>query len=148
MHLPDAARCRIVLLAPPAAPSEAERLAAACGKLFAQFAREQRCDAFACTVEHDGAALVLAWTPDAVLSGCSHDKINGVLAAHDRDPVPPPLCVRLDGDWRCLGRTDFRRLARADTPLIDHRCERLGDWRQRGLTTAGASWAGPLLERM
>jgi hypothetical protein len=145
MSLPDAARCRIILLTPPANPADGERLANACSKLFAQFIREGRCDSASCTIEHDGAALVLAWTSDAPLSGCSHDKIHGVLAAHGRDPVPPPFCVQLDGTWRCLARGEFRRTAQVATPLLDHRCERLGDWRAHGLTTVGGSWAAPLL---
>ncbi len=143
MPLPDEARCRIILCHPPCT----QDLATAMGKLFAQFAREQRCNDWSCTVEHDGAALVLAWMPDTTLSGCSHDKIHGVLTAHGREPVPPPFCVRLDGAWRCLDRTGLRQLATADTPMLDHRLERLGDWRARGLTTVGASWAQPFLGR-
>lgn len=140
--LPDEARCRIILCSPPCRD---DALAAAVGKLFAQFAREGRCTSWSCTSEHDGAALVLAWLPDVALSGCSHDKIHGVLAAHGRDPVPPPFCVRLNGGWRCLDRAGLRQHAVAATPLIDHRLERLGDWRARGLTTVGASWAAPRL---
>ena len=140
--LPDAARCRIILCSPPCAD---DALAVAVGKLFAQFAREGRCERWSCTIEHAGAALVLAWLPDVALSGCSHDKIHGVLAAHGRDPVPPPFCVMVDGAWRCLDRAGLRQYANAATPLLDHRLERLGDWRARGLTTVGASWAAPRL---
>jgi len=114
-------------------------------KLFAQFVREGRCQTWSCTGEHDGAALVLAWTPDVALSGCSHDKIHGVLAVHGRDPVPPPFCVQVEGAWRCLDRAGLRRLATRDTPMLDHRVERLGEWRRRGLTTVGGSWAGVLV---
>lgn len=140
--LPDDARCRVILCQPPLADDALPR---ALDKLFAQFAREGRCRAWSCEAVHEGAALLLAWTPDAALSGCSHDKIHGVLAAHGRDPVPPPFCLRLAGGWRCLDRAGARRHAAVDTPLLDHRCERLGDWRIRGLTTAGAGWAAPLL---
>lgn len=142
MSLPDDARCRVILAAPPLADDALPR---ALDKLFAQFVREGRCTAWSCAAEHAGAALVLAWTPDAPLSGCSHDKIAGVLAAHGRDPVPPPFCVRLGDVWRCVDRTGLRNLAKADTPFLDHRLERLGDWRTRGLTTVGASWAAAML---
>lgn len=138
MALPDDARCRIILCDPPLAD---DALAAALGKLFAQFVREQRCTAWSCSVEHDGSALVLAWTPDIALSGCSHDKIHGVLAAHHRDPVPPPFAIRMNEAWRCVDRGELRRRANADTPLLDQRIESLGDWRARGLTTVGAAWA-------
>lgn len=145
MPISDDARCRIVLLHPPLPGEAAERLRAACGKLLAQFAREGRCDAWSATVEHDGAALVLAWEPSAPLSGCSHDKIAALLAAHGRDPVPPPFCVRLDHAWTCLDRAGLRARAHPGTPLLDHRRERLGDWRAHGLTTVAASWAAPIL---
>lgn len=147
MPLADDARCRIVLLHPPLDGDAGERLATACVKLFAQFIREGRCDAATAEIEHGGAALVLAWSPAVPLSGCSHDKINALLAAHGRDPVPPPCCVRLSDGWRCLDRAGLRAQAAADTPLLDHRLERLGDWRAHGLTTVGASWAAALLPR-
>jgi len=146
MPLPDHARCRIVL-SDPALPDD--QLASALDKLFTQFAREQRCDAWSCTRELDGAVLVLAWTPDVSLSGCSHDKINGVLAAHERGfhrlLAPPPLCIQIEGRWRCVDRRELRRLATGTTGLIDHRIEQLGAWRSRGVTTVGASWAAGLL---
>lgn len=142
MPLPDHARCRIILCHPAA---EDDVLPTALGKLFAQFAREQRCEQWSVTRAHDGAALVLAWTPDIALSGCSHDKIHGVLAAHGRDPVPPPCCIRIGGSWRCVDRIGLRAQADAATALLDHRLERLGDWRTHGLTTVGASWAAALL---
>ena len=145
MPLTDDARCRIVVLHPAMDPTAGERLRTACDKLFAQFIREGRCDAAEISIEHDGAALVLAWSPDVALSGCSHDKIHGLLAAHDRDPVPPPFCVRLAEGWACLNRAGLRAKAGADTPMLDHRLEHLGDWRARGLTTVGASWAAPIL---
>lgn len=145
MPLTDDARCRIVLLHPAIDSAAGERLRAACDKLFAQFVREGRCEAWSATVEHNGAALVLAWSPAVALSGCSHDKIHGLLAAHGREPVPPPLCVRLGDAWTCLDRAGLRARATAATALLDHRLERLGDWRARGLTTVGASWAATLL---
>ncbi len=146
MLLPDDASCRVVTCDPPLSD---DALPEALGKLFAQFVREQRCDAWSCMREHAGAALVLAWTPDVALSGCSHDKINGVLASHERDGrrllAPPPMCIRTDDGWRCVDRAGLRRLATAATAMLDHRLERLGDWRTRGLTTVGASWAAALL---
>ncbi len=145
MPLNDDARCRIVLLNPAVDPAAAERLRTACDKLFAQFIHEGRCDAAEVAIEHDGAALVLAWSPAVTLSGCSHDKIHGILAAYGRDPVPPPFCVRLAAGWACLDRAGLRAKAGADTPMLDHRLERLGDWRTRGLTTVAASWAAAIL---
>lgn len=145
MPLNDDARCRIVLLHPAVDSAAGERLRTACDKLFAQFVREGRCDAADVSIEHDGAALVLAWSPAVALSGCSHDKIHGLLAAHGRDPVPPPFCIRLADGWICLDRAGLRAAATAETPMLDHRLERLGDWHSRGLTTVGASWAANIL---
>lgn len=144
----DGWRCRI-LPCHPALP-EASTLPAALDRLFRQFAREGRLGAWSCRREHDGACLVLAWAPAAPLSGCSQDKIAGVLARHEGiDGVallaPPPLVIQVDGTWRCVDRAMLRRIASAGTPLLDTRIERLGDWRGRGLTTIGASWAAALL---
>jgi hypothetical protein len=147
-ELPDDARCRILIADPDF--GELAPLIAGLGKLFTQFAREQRLVAWDVYGAHDGAALVLAWSPDAPLSGCSHDKLNGVVALHEartgcRILAAPPLCIRVDGGWRCVDRAGLRAVADPSTPLIDHRIERLGHWRQRGLTTVGASWAAALL---
>lgn len=149
--LGDDARCRILTPDPGLTPAAAAALVAGLDKLFAQFAREDRLAAWSCTVEHDGAAVVLAWSPEAPLSGCSHDKLNRLFATHEERGgacllTPPPICVQVDGRWRCLDRIGLRRLATADTPMLDHRLERLGDWRSRGLTTVGASWAARLLK--
>lgn len=149
-RLGDLARCRILTPDPPLSASEAEQLVGALDKLFAQFAREDRLTHWSCSAEHGGAAIVLAWEPDAALSGCSHDKLNRLFANHEERTgrqilAPPPFCVQLGGAWRCLDRSGLRAQAVAATPFIDARVGSLGEWRARGLTSVGASWAGRLL---
>jgi hypothetical protein len=150
--LNDDARCRILCAHPVLTADAGEALCGAFDKLFTQFARENRLERWSCTVEHDGAALVLAWEPGAPLSGCSHDRISRLLAHHEEATgrqllAPPPFCVQLDGAWRCLDRAGLRAQATAAAPLLDARLERLGDWRTRGLTTVGASWAAAVLAK-
>jgi len=147
-ELPDDARCRILIADPDF--GDPAQLIAGLDKLFAQFAREQRLVGWDIHSAHDGAALVLAWTPDAPLSGCSHDKLNGVVALHEtrtgcRILTAPPLRIRVGGCWRCVDRAGLRAMADRSTPLIDHHLERVGDWRRHGLTTVGESWAAVLL---
>jgi hypothetical protein len=147
MPLPDDAHCRILTPHPATDPAE---LLAGLDKLFAQFVREDRLQAWACTAEHAGAALVLAWSPGRPLSGCSHDRINRLLVHHEERTgslllAPPPICIQVDGAWRCVDRQGLRAVADASTPLLDSRLERLGDWRARGLSTVGASWAAALI---
>lgn len=148
--LPDDARCRILCPHPACAPAE---LLTGLDKLFAQFAREDRLSAWACASQHADAALVLTWTPGAPLSGCSHDRINRLLVHHEERTgcqllAPPPICIQVDGAWRCVDRRGLRTAATLSTPLLDTRLERLGDWRSRGLTTVGASWAAGLMGGM
>lgn len=150
--LPDDASCRIIAAHPRLDEAAAGALVAALDRLFAQFAREDRLERWSCSAECDGAVVVLAWTPGRALSGCSYDKIAGVLARHEGLSnsallAPPPICIRLDGGWTCVDRAGLRARATPATPLLDVRIGRLGDWRSRGSTTVGASWASGLLVR-
>ncbi len=154
-RLGDDADCRIVASDPPLPPDAAAALAAAIAKLFAQFAREGRCRAHACASVLDGAAVVIAWQGDAALSGCSHDKLAKLLAAHERDGrrllAPPPLSV-IDraGTVRCLDRAGVRAglvagMLDGECQVIDRAVVRLGDWRGRGLVPLRAHALGRVL---
>ena len=154
MPIDETARVRIVLPAPAIAPQAANALTVALSKLFAQFIREKRCAQCELRREHDGAAYLIAWAPDVDLSGCSHDKIHAVLAAHEQDGQrlldTPPLVVRVDGRWQGCTRRDLRALLAAGrvgptTDCIDTSCRTLGEWRQRGITALGAHPVAPVL---
>ena len=150
--LPNSSRCRVLTPDPILDVASGADLLNALDKLFTQFTREDRITTWACAVEHGGAALVLAWTPEVALSGCSHDKINRLLLHHEDQTgrkllTPPPLVIQVDGAWRCTDRAGLRTHASTATPLIDARIEQLGAWRERGLITVGVSWAASLLTR-
>ena len=139
--LPDTALVRILTCEPPVA--EASALVAALDKLFAQFVRENRCSAWTVTVEVTGRAVVLAWE-GGPLSGCSHDKINGVMGAFAPQAlISPPILI----EGACLMRGDLKRRLGAGevgptTPWWDVRVTTLGDWRRQPQELAqGWLWA-------
>ena len=128
--LPDTAHVRVLTSEPPVA--EPTSLIAALDKLFAQFVREDRCSAWTVTVEVGGRAVVLAWE-GAPLSGCSHDKINGVVGAFAPQALnSPPILI----EGACLMRGDLKRRMSAGevsstTPWWDVRVTTVADWRKQ-----------------
>jgi hypothetical protein len=134
--LTDDCLVRIATIAPPLNAESAAALVRALDKLFAQFAREARCQAWSITVEAGGAAVVMGWSGPA-LSGCSHDKINGVLTAQETATgaallAAPPI---LAGDPpRALDRSRLKQAITqgaidGSTPWFDVRAATLGAWR-------------------
>ena len=138
---------RVLTIDPALPAAAAPDLISALEKLFAQFTREDRCHAHAITVEADGRALVIAWE-GAPLSGCSHDKINQVLSAHEGRTgcsllAAPPLLVAVAGTPQALMRGGLRRLIQdgqvgPDSASWDVRATTLGAWRD----SAGKPFAG------
>jgi hypothetical protein len=146
--LPDDAHLRVVASDPPLDPATGAALVAALDKLFAQFQREGRVAAWALELQADGALLVLAWT-SAPISGCSHDKVGGVLAAFSaRDgrrllDAPPIVAATADG-VRCLDRAGLRALIAAGAVTAASRvwlrsATTLGQWRREAGRPLGQS---------
>lgn len=146
-QLPDTALVRVIVAAPALDSAVGAALTTALGKLFAQFAREGRVQLWSTIVAADGAALICAWTGGA-LSGCSHDKLHGVLEHHERDGRQlldtPPIAVRTVDGWRHGTRADLRTWIAAGTAnaasiYLDRTVATLGEWRSRGLPRLDAS---------
>ena len=146
--LPDRALLRVLAADPALAPESAAALAAAIERLFVQFIREGRCAAAEVGVERDGRFLVIAWDGPA-LSGCSHDKIAQVVAAHEarcgaRLLDAPPIAV---GDPPLLvDRAGLKALVAgggldADAPWWDLRAATLGAWRAGPVPLAHSPFA-------
>ncbi len=150
---PDHATVRLVPATPALDAETGAALVAAIGKLFTQFVHEDRCRAGGAVVLADGAALAIVWDGPA-LSGCSHDKLNGILAHHERDGrrmlTAPPI-VLLDPP-RSLDRAGLRAAVAAGTagpgtPMLDLTVTTVGAWRSGGRTTLGAHPLGRIVLR-
>lgn len=155
--LPDRAALRIVTADPPLDAESAAALCAALDKLGAQFVREGRASAWASAAVLDGAVLLCAFAADAPLSGCSHDKIAGVLAQHAERGArrlldAPPIVIQAQGRWRCVDRAGLRALLAsgevgADAPVASVRAETLGAWRAAPTLPLARSHLAALLAR-
>jgi len=146
-QLPDTALVRVIVATPSLDPAAGSALTMTLGKLFTQFAREDRVQSWSTMVVADGAVLLCAWTGGA-LSGCSHDKLHGVLAHYERDGLmlldTPPIAVRGVDGWRHGTRADLRAwiaagAVSAASVYVDRTVATLGEWRARGLTRLDAS---------
>jgi hypothetical protein len=150
---PDHAAVRLVPAAPPLDADAAAGLVTAIGKLFDQFVREGRCRAGGAAPLADGAVLAIVWDGPP-LSGCSHDKLNGIMALHERDGrrllAAPPI-VLLDPP-RCLDRPGLRAAVAAgaagpETPMLDLSATTVAAWRSTGRTTLGNHPLGRIVLR-
>lgn len=149
--LPDGALLRVFAAEPALAPDAATALSDAVGRLFVQFIREGRCTVAEARVEQDGRFLVIAWDGPA-LSGCSHDKIAQVVAAHEvRHGVrlldAPPIAV--GAPPRLVDRNGLKELlaagaATAASPWWDVRAATLGAWRAGPVPLARSPFARAL----
>lgn len=156
--LPPNARLVLRPIHPPLTPDAAAALVQAIDKLFAQFTREDRVSAHAVEVLANGAVLAVAFVDDTPLSGCSHDKLAQVLAAHEARTGAkvldaPPIMVEVDGTPTCVDRAGLKALVAAgrvsaDTTHWDLRVDTIGAWRERGRVPARSSWLAPLIERL
>jgi hypothetical protein len=156
--LPPNARVVLRPIHPPLAVDAAAALVQAIDKLFAQFTREDRVSAHAVEVLADGAVLAVAFVDGAPLSGCSHDKLGQVLAAHEARTGAklldaPPIIVEVDGRPACVDRAGLKALVAAgrvsrDTIHWDLRVDTVGAWRDLGRRPARETWLAPLIERM
>ena len=137
--LPDHARVHLVPCDPPLDAGDAEALVGQFDKLFAQFAREGRLQAWAVGAQLDGALLALAWIGDDDLSGCSRDKVARLLLTHEersgrRLLSAPPILVATSSGARCVDRRGLRELIAAGgvEGVYDLRAPTLGAWRSHG----------------
>ncbi|GDY13384.1 hypothetical protein LBMAG53_22620 [Planctomycetota bacterium] len=145
--LPDQAPVLIRASAPALDATSATALWAGLDKLFRIFADEGRCSAWAGESAADGWIVVLGWDGPP-LSGCSHDRLARLLAVHQQRHgndllTPPPLVAQVDGSWRAMSRAELRLTGTNATPMVDHRVETVGAWRERGIIRLGESWLGP-----
>jgi len=155
--LPPTARLVLRPIHPPLAPEAAAALVLAIDKLFAQFTREDRISTHAVEVLADGAVLAVAFVDDTPLSGCSHDKLAQVLAAHEARTGAklldaPPIMVEVDGRPTCVDRVGLKALVTAgrvdaNTVHWDLRADSIGAWQERGRRPARDTWLAPLIER-
>ena len=140
---------RVFASEPAMSPTFATELAAAIGKLLAQFTREGRCATTSAAVEGHGRFLVIAWEGPP-LSGCSHDKIAQVIATHEARSgcavlAAPPIAIGKDAV--CLtDRAGLRRLLATaacdgDTPVWNLRAAHLGEWRLSPVPLRSTPWA-------
>ena len=155
--LPPSAHLVLRPIHPPLAPEAASALVQSIDKLFAQFTREDRISANAVEVLADGAVLAVAFVDDTPLSGCSHDKLAQVLAAHETRTgstllAAPPIMIEIDGRPTCVDRGGLRALIAAgragpETLHWDLRVDTLGAWRDHGRRPAKDTWLAALLAR-
>ncbi len=143
-HLPDAARIHLAIRPDPAL--DAGPVLVAMDKLFAHFLREGRCSAHGSAMVAEGAALVLAWV-GGPLSGCSHDKIAGILTHHHLLDAPP-IAVATGAGWTTVHRAGLRTLAAAGSltgDFLDTQVTDLGALRRSGLRPIAGSWLARVL---
>lgn len=151
--LPDSALVRVVVAVPMLDAAVGAAVISGIAKLFAQFAREDRVQAWSTAIVADGAVVLAAWT-GGPLSGCSHDKLHGVLAHHERDGrallTTPPIAVAAADGWRLGTRADLRAwIANGEITegslYLDRTLATLGEWRARGVIRLDASPLARLL---
>jgi hypothetical protein len=152
IELSDDAVIRLFAAEPRLAPAVAEA-AAALDKLLQQFIREGRCRTAVTASVGGGRWLAVAWEGPP-LSGCSHDKLAQVIAAHEQRSgavflSPPPIAVGPVGAIRLTHRSELRQwlaagICTADTPVWNWQVTNLGDWRRQPQGLA-ASFLAPLL---
>ncbi len=128
---------RIFAAEPPLPAVAQTTLVTALEKLVTHFVREGRCTSAAVTAQENGRFLVIAWEGPP-LSGCSHDKIAQVIAAHESTSGcallnPPPIAIGAAGNVRLTDRAGVRALlatgaAEAATVVWDVRAGHLADW--------------------
>jgi hypothetical protein len=101
----------------------------------------------------DGTFLVIAVDRQSETSGCSIDRMFGVLKALEREHgvaiLDPNRIFRrsADGAVESVSREAFRESGRSDTPVFDILSERLGDVRSgRWEKAAAESWHRSLLK--
>ncbi len=144
---PDHAHVRVVVSQPQLDPTAATALTTALGKLFTQFVREDRMQEWTIETIDDGIAILCAWTGGPI-SGCSHDKLHGVLEHAERNGhsllAPPPIAVKANDGWRCGTRADLRAWVAAGevsgaSLYLDRTVATLGEWRLRGIVTLEGS---------
>jgi len=142
--LPDTAAVRVLTCDPPL--TEPAPLVQALDKLFAQFQREGRCTAWDIIVAVDGHAVVVAWDGPPTLSGCSHDKVNGVLNAFAPQALTSPPILVAGRLWMrgALKQAVAAGTVTAATPWWDVRADRLGAWRQQPQALE-QGWLWPLV---
>ncbi len=155
--LPPSAHLVLRPIHPPLAAEAAGALVQSIDKLFAQFTREDRISTHAVEVLAEGAVLAVAFVDDTPLSGCSHDKLAQVLAAHESRTgsgllAAPPILIEIDGRPTAVDRSGLRALIAAgraggDTIHWDLRLDTLGAWRERGRRPAKDTWLAALLTR-
>ena len=152
IELSDDAQLRLFAAEPRLASAVAEA-AAALDKLLLQFIREGRCRTALTATVGDGRWLAVAWEGPP-LSGCSHDKLAQVIAAHEQRSeavllLPPPIAVGPLGAIRLTHRGELRQwlaagICTADTPVWNWQVTTLGAWRRQPQSLA-ASFLAPLL---
>jgi hypothetical protein len=155
--LPAAAKMVLRPIHPPITADAAVALVQAIDKLFSQFTRENRVAAHAAEVLADGAVLAVAFVDDAPLSGCSHDKLGQILAAHETRTGSsvldaPPIMIEVNGQPTCVDRAGLRTLIAAgqigpDTIHWDLRINTIGEWNDHGRRPAKDTWLAPLIAR-
>jgi hypothetical protein len=101
----------------------------------------------------DGAFLIIAVNKDSEQSGCSIDKMFGLLRQFERDfgvamLDPNRIFVRGAEGVHAVTRAEFRDGGDPHTVVVDTLAERLGDVRSgRWVRTAEESWHRNLLRR-
>ncbi len=135
----ETALVRIFAAEPPLPAVAQSALVTAVEKLLAHFVREGRCTSAEVTAQENGRFLVIAWEGPP-LSGCSHDKIAQVIAAHESTSGcallnPPPIAIGAAGNVRLTDRAGVRALlatGAADTATVvwDVRAGQLADWKR------------------
>lgn len=138
--LPDHATVRAHPCLPGLGGAAWQSLAADLEACLTRLAGQGRLTAFGCELLADGHLLVIAWTASQALSGCSHDALTAVLAAHARDGQrlldAPPLILGT-APVQVVDRQALRALLAAGTvdgatPLWDPHQAHLGAFRARG----------------
>jgi hypothetical protein len=147
-NLSPSATVRVFAAEPALSPSAGLALVAAIERLFVQFVREGRCTAAGAELVHEGRFVVVAWEGPAI-SGCSHDKLAQVVAAHERSAqvamlAPPPIA--LGTPPQLVDRAGLRALlargtVAGHTPWWNLRVATLGEWRAQPQTLAESPFA-------
>ncbi len=149
VDMPDNANLRIIAAWPGLSSADGAHVIQALKKLFLQFNREGRCQESAYAIVADGHGVVIAWN-GPLLSGCSHDKINGIMRHYETAGrsllLAPPITVKGHDGWLCGTRREVQAWIAAGqvdgASLYLHRAVTdVGAWRHSGCVALSA---GPL----
>jgi len=152
-QLHDDARIWIFGISPALDDAQSERMLAAVDRFLGEWSAHNTPVASARELR-DGSFLIIAVDKDAETSGCSIDRMFGLLRQFERDfgvSILDPnriFAQSADGKPHAVTRAAFRESGDPHTIVYDTLAERLGDIRSGAwIRQASESWHKQLLRR-